>query len=298
MSLEATAAALRCRPDLHTEKLVLISLADHHNRSTGRCFPKVATIMRDAMVSRATAFRCLASLERQGLVKRNQNFGGNGRQSSSSYDLLFVGSQIETGEGANSETPINRKKEQEGTPSSSGPSAPSCQHPASGDFLGETLERSPQPKKSKAHSRGVSQKKSRVSAEMDGDAEKERKRPARAAEGTTDIFEVRAKWTKSAPAHDLAHWLLTRDSAGYEELARNLTEPGHVRVLAKLVNEFGREAVVEVVQDHFQKDHLGECRSPLVASFPDQPRKHHIVTWKFFRPELEARKAKAARTAA
>jgi hypothetical protein len=112
MSLEATAAALRCRPDLHTEKLVLISLADHHNRSTGRCFPKVATIMRDAMVSRATAFRCLSSLEKQGLIKRHPNFGANGRQSYSSYELLFVGSQIETGEGANSETPINRNKEQ------------------------------------------------------------------------------------------------------------------------------------------------------------------------------------------
>jgi hypothetical protein len=311
MSLEATAAALRSRPKLHTEKLVLISLADHHNRSTGLCFPKVATIMRDAMVSRRTAFTCLASLEDQGFIKRHNEFQRAGRQTSNSYELLFLGCkfctpvdevegcEICTGEGASGRTPINRKKEQEGTPPSSDPTASS--RPSSalpGDLLGKTPETSSQPKKSEAPFRVGSRKKSRVSAEMHGSAGKERERPAGASEGANAIFEVRAKWTKSAPAHDLAHWLLTQDSAGYEELSRNLTNPGHVGKLSKLVKEFGRESVVEVVQDHFRKDHLGECRSPLVASFPEPPRKHHIVTWKFFRPELEARKAKAARFAA
>src|SRR5258706_14023834 len=63
MSVEAMAAAFKTKFNNPSARLVLFSLADHHNRSTGLCCPNVTTIMDDAFLSRATVFRALEWLE-------------------------------------------------------------------------------------------------------------------------------------------------------------------------------------------------------------------------------------------
>jgi hypothetical protein len=68
MSFEAAGWAIRQRPKTPTEKLVLISLADHHNRSTGQCDPSYSTLADDALCSRRQAMRCVQSLEEQGFI--------------------------------------------------------------------------------------------------------------------------------------------------------------------------------------------------------------------------------------
>jgi hypothetical protein len=145
MSAEATAAVFRLKFSNPSARLVLMSLADHHNRSTGMCFPAVKTLIADTCLGRATVFRALLWLELNGLIKRWAEFELSGRQKASEYSLLFLqgegsqpetgrvssrdggGSQPETGEGLNGETPnTNWKKElEEGTPPT--PKADVCQ---------------------------------------------------------------------------------------------------------------------------------------------------------------------------
>jgi hypothetical protein len=142
MSSIASGIAWKCKTKTHAEKLVLLSLADHHNKSNEKCFPSVKVLMDDAQISRATVFRCLFSLEEQGFIKREPTFSDGGRQTNSEYTLIFVGSHgetppshgyetgrvsprdgggshHETGEGLTGETPlkttgrINRKNQQD-----------------------------------------------------------------------------------------------------------------------------------------------------------------------------------------
>lgn len=96
MSVEAVAAAFKLKLPNAVDKLVLLSMADHHNRSTGLCCPKIKTIMEDATKSRATVFRSLSRLERQKLIRSTAQYDDNGRQTSSKYELIFIGSQVET----------------------------------------------------------------------------------------------------------------------------------------------------------------------------------------------------------
>ena len=49
-----------------TDKLVLITLCDHHNDETGRCDPSMQRIVKRAGVSKATALRALKRLSDKG----------------------------------------------------------------------------------------------------------------------------------------------------------------------------------------------------------------------------------------
>jgi hypothetical protein len=258
MSLEATAAALRARPKLHTEKLVLISLADHHNRSTGRCFPKVATIMRDAMVSRATAFRCLASLEDQGFVKRSQNYGDNGRQMHSSYELLFLGSHAETGEGANSETPKNRNKEQ-GKKGGASKNIASPSPSADAIFPGGHDADSPNSVSEKSKPCAKRERSARSAADPEQD-------PPRVSERTMKLAK-----TLSRLDEDI-------NGAGRGALRFDLRLHEKCEKLELLCTEFKHTVVKAAITSWFRGLMAGEGIH----------RPGRIVTWEFFRPVILA----------
>lgn len=68
-------------------KIVLIQLADFHNKETGQCNPSAQRLADECEMDRATAFRHLTVLEERGLVTRQSRGDGNGGRGSNQYDL-------------------------------------------------------------------------------------------------------------------------------------------------------------------------------------------------------------------
>lgn len=52
-------------------KLVLICLADRHNKDTGECFPSQELLAKDACISRSSLNDQLAALEELGFINRH-----------------------------------------------------------------------------------------------------------------------------------------------------------------------------------------------------------------------------------
>ena len=87
MSIEAVSWALK-QDVPPAEKLVLVSLADHHNRATGLCIPGQASVGEQTSMSVRTVQRHLKSLEGRGLIVRQARFRPEGRgRTSDSYIL-------------------------------------------------------------------------------------------------------------------------------------------------------------------------------------------------------------------
>ena len=72
MSFEAAAWAIKQNPVSAREKLILIVMADCHNKETKVCNPSLQYLCKHAMISKSTLFRCLDSLERQGYFTRDR----------------------------------------------------------------------------------------------------------------------------------------------------------------------------------------------------------------------------------
>ena len=70
------------------EKLVLLSLADHHNSGTGKCIPSQASVAEQTSMSVRTVQRHMASLEARGLISRVPRFRGEGRGRTSDAYIL------------------------------------------------------------------------------------------------------------------------------------------------------------------------------------------------------------------
>lgn len=97
MSIEAVAWALKQqvfevlpsgkKVAKHTAKLVLIALCNHHNESTGECYPAKRKLMEAGCASEKTVERCLQWLEAQGWIKRIAGFTEKGRRTTNSYVL-------------------------------------------------------------------------------------------------------------------------------------------------------------------------------------------------------------------
>lgn len=94
MSISAVAWALKVKIPDPIAKLILISLADHHNESTGLCCPRNALMAEVAGCSERTVIRKLAALRDAGLIEINARFCGK-RQTTNSYRLI-IGCQAVT----------------------------------------------------------------------------------------------------------------------------------------------------------------------------------------------------------
>jgi len=68
-------------------KIVLIQLADFHNKETGQCNPSAQRLADECEMDRATAFRHLSVLEEKGLLTRHSRGDGKGGRGSNQYDL-------------------------------------------------------------------------------------------------------------------------------------------------------------------------------------------------------------------
>ena len=68
-------------------KIVLIQLADFHNKETGRCNPSAQRLADECEMDRATVFRHLKDLESAGLVTRHSRGDGAGGRGSNQYEL-------------------------------------------------------------------------------------------------------------------------------------------------------------------------------------------------------------------
>lgn len=104
MSGQALVWAANIRGLPPATKIVLIQLAERHNKDTGRCDPKIVTLAADCEMSRASLMRHLSALEEFGLISRVTQGMENGGRASNQYDLHMNAtpkegqrSQIETG---------------------------------------------------------------------------------------------------------------------------------------------------------------------------------------------------------
>jgi len=76
-------------------KMVLIQLAERHNKDTGQCDPRISKLAEDCEMHRATVLRHLSYLEECGLLTRVKRGNENGGRASSQYHLhLGVKSHI------------------------------------------------------------------------------------------------------------------------------------------------------------------------------------------------------------
>ena len=69
-------------------KMVLLTLAEHHNAETGQCNPKVKRIAYKAGMSERSAERHLAELVKLGLIQIKHNYREDGSKRNSDYILL------------------------------------------------------------------------------------------------------------------------------------------------------------------------------------------------------------------
>lgn len=103
MSRVATTWALEQRGLKPAAKIVLIQLADHHNKDTGQCNPRIGLLAEECEMSRATVFRYLNELEERGLIERVEGTREGGGRTSSHYTLKMEASFAV--EGSQNETP-------------------------------------------------------------------------------------------------------------------------------------------------------------------------------------------------
>ena len=68
-------------------KIVLIQLADFHNKETGQCNPSAQRLADECEMGRATLFRHMTTLDEYGLVTRHARGDGDGGRGSNQYEL-------------------------------------------------------------------------------------------------------------------------------------------------------------------------------------------------------------------
>lgn len=94
-------------------KVVLIQLADFHNKETGRCNPSAKRLADECEMDRSTVFRHLTTLEDRGLVTRHNQGDGAGGRGSNQYELhldLVLGASSKHKERSqNATTPLVAK---------------------------------------------------------------------------------------------------------------------------------------------------------------------------------------------
>lgn len=89
MSHFMTALAMKQSGLKPAAKIVLYWLADHHNETTGQCFPSIKRLVDLCEMDRATVIRHINNLVEMGLVNRIERTRDNGSQTSNAYELML-----------------------------------------------------------------------------------------------------------------------------------------------------------------------------------------------------------------
>lgn len=95
MSHYMTALAMRQTGLKPAAKIVLYWLADHHNESTGDCFPSINRLAELCEMSRRSVENHLADLEAANLVERAQRYRETGGKTSNGYMLRLAESDAQ-----------------------------------------------------------------------------------------------------------------------------------------------------------------------------------------------------------
>jgi len=69
------------------EKLLYITLCSYLSPGGDTCFPSIKRLAHQMSCSRATIFRTLLELEKKGIIIRHVQFGNNGQQISTLYEV-------------------------------------------------------------------------------------------------------------------------------------------------------------------------------------------------------------------
>lgn len=105
MSHYMTALAMKQTGLKPATKIVLYWLADHHNETTGDCFPSIRRLAELCEMDRATVIRQINALEANSIVMRVERKRSNGSQTSNGYKLML---QNATPPVVNCDPPIPR----------------------------------------------------------------------------------------------------------------------------------------------------------------------------------------------
>lgn len=107
MSVQAIAWVLDGHPSKGAQRLVMIALANHAN-DEGECWPKVATIAREANLNEQHTRRCLADLEAAGWITRVINGADSRRVRSNRRANLYRLLALDGGTSARTHGPRTR----------------------------------------------------------------------------------------------------------------------------------------------------------------------------------------------
>lgn len=91
MSAIASAWALDVDAGTPTNKLVLLVLADRHNKDTGKCCPSISMIAKDTLLSESSVKRSVRALESLGLLKRETRKRSDRSNTTNQYVLNITG---------------------------------------------------------------------------------------------------------------------------------------------------------------------------------------------------------------
>jgi DNA-binding transcriptional ArsR family regulator len=90
MSHYMTALAMQQEGLKPATKIVLYWIADHHNESTGDCFPSITRLAELAEMSRRAVEGHIAILEQLNLIHRTSRVRENGSKASNIYELNLI----------------------------------------------------------------------------------------------------------------------------------------------------------------------------------------------------------------
>jgi hypothetical protein len=95
-------------------KIVLIQLADFHNKETNQCNPSAQRLASECEMGRATLFRHLTTLEDCGLITRHARGDGDGGRGSNQYELhldITLGPSARAKEGGRDQNGVSSQNE-------------------------------------------------------------------------------------------------------------------------------------------------------------------------------------------
>ena len=109
-------------------KIVLIQLADFHNKQTGQCNPSAKRLAGECEMGRATLFRHMTTLEDCGLVTRHARGDGDGGRGANQYELhldITLGPSARPKRGDSGSNGVESQKETGGNVSKTRGKSPS-----------------------------------------------------------------------------------------------------------------------------------------------------------------------------
>lgn len=137
MSIQAVAWALE--QDLPARaKLVLVSIANHADHTTGYCWLKAETIAREAACTPRSVYNYVGGLVRNGFIRKALRKGDDGKQRANDYWILFGRIQNPWDWGAHPDENVGDGEASESEPSET--EAQDVVPPSEGNSPGETAQ--------------------------------------------------------------------------------------------------------------------------------------------------------------